>query len=244
MIEKKIDNWLKNNQLWRESHSLKTVYKYQSEVRALLWLNSEYEKKDVEEILSIDNYKNIEKVVKNTINNLIFNKKLDIYEDKDKVVNKLYHEIIFKIITDKDWNSVSLDLEKIWVKKFGQLAFWDWEIWKLYWKTLLNKVGDFSSKWLKQVLSLWWIERPDLPSEDINYENKEHLKKVLSVITDKDWNSLNINLEKISTIWFKESFFWYWTNFWLISWFILLKNSFWLNSKWLKQLLAFSWIKK
>jgi hypothetical protein len=95
-----------------------------------------------------------------------------------------------------------------------------------------------------KVLQIWWIERPDLPDEEMDYANSEHTQEIFKVITDENWNKKNVNLETIWVFAFSQLYFWIWTRFWRIWWYTLLRHNWLVNLNTLKKVLALWWIER
>ncbi len=150
--------------------------------------------------------------------------------------NPEHIKIVLSSITDKDWNKVEIDLKTIWMRDFSKLDFWYWtEFWKVTWFTILDRNLWVNCISLKNILESIWIPRLDLPSKDLDYGNLEHIKILLSSITDKYWKKAEEDLKTIKSTRFSELYFWYWTEFWSIKWVTIIKNSLWINNWWIKK---------
>ncbi len=159
--------------------------------------------------------------------------------------NSEHIEILLWRITDKNWYTVEVDLRNILTSNFSRLYFWDWTVfWRLLWQSILVKTWWRNRIYLKKLLEVWWISRPDLPSMELDCKNPKHIKKLLSKITDKYWNKIDVNLKAIWVKSFERLYFWYWTEFWMLSWQTLLKNNWLKSSKALKNILESSWISR
>ncbi len=153
--------------------------------------------------------------------------------------------ILLSSIIDRDWNKLELDLKTIWCDSFSHIYFWYWTIfWSVVWATILKNNWWWSNISLKRILESVWILRPDLPSEELNFKDIEHIKILLSSITDKDWNKLELDLKTIWCDSFSHIYFWYWTEFWILSWQSLLKNNWWWSNISLKKILESVWISR
>ena len=146
-------------------------------------------------------------------------------------------------IKDKDWDDAEVNLRTIWVEEFSKLYFWYWTVfWSVRWVTILINSWWIDSIFLRKILDNLWIPRPDLPSEELDYGNSEHLKILLSKITDKHWDNSPTDL---STIWIEEFsnlYFWHWTVFWSVRWATILINIWWIRTIYLKRILENVWI--
>jgi hypothetical protein len=147
-------------------------------------------------------------------------------------------KVVLSIATDKKWNKIEPDLTTIWMKKFSKLYFWyGTDFWIFTWQYILLKNWPANKTTLKKVLKKIWVERNDLASKDIDYNNITQIKELISKITDKDWNIID---EDFYTLWvekIKELYFWKGTRFWKISWRVLLKNNWGVNNVWLMNIL-------
>lgn len=160
---------------------------------------------------------------------------------------------IFKTITNIDWKKIKVNFNSIWVAKFVKLHFWKWTVyWEFSGFTILEKLGWVNLKTLKKVLKIVWISRPELPEEDVNFNDQHHFKELFSIITDKTWNVLNVNLYSINITDFSSLYFWRWTRFWQIKWELIIKSFIsensqikrWKNSWKFKKILSLSWIER
>ncbi len=126
-----------------------------------------------------------------------FDEKNENIDGEEVIFDEIYYKTIFSSITDKDWNPINIDLKKVWMKEFRKIYFWIWtKFLRIWWFTLLKNNWWNSLIALKKVLSLWWIERPDLPDEEIDYTNSNHIQEIFKNITDKDWKSKKVNLKR------------------------------------------------
>lgn len=164
--------------------------------------------------------------------------KLD-YENNEHIIKLLNN------ITDDKWKKIVVDFENISLLEFSKLNLWyDTNLWEIVWITLLtNKWGE-SNIWLRNIFKIIWIERLDLPSQVVDYNNKTHIKELLDNVTDKDWNKLKLDFKSIWLEKFKKLYFWYSTKFWKLMWYTILNNSWWENTKVLKKILELWWIKR
>ncbi len=152
---------------------------------------------------------------------------------------KSYFDILFSSITDKYWNSLDLDINTITTEEFSNAYFWYNTQYKMIsWKSLLRKYWWKSKITLKKVLSVWGTERKDLPIEEIDLDNKKHLKEIFENVYDRQWNKVEIDFQKILMKNFIKLSFWYGTRFWSISWEKILLNYWWKNRKSLQKILS------
>ena len=135
-------------------------------------------------------------------------------------------------------------MNEITVSEFTKLFFWHGtKFWLICWHTILVNNDWNNNIILKKILELCWIIRKDLPSEIFDYHNPEHIKEILSIITNNKWDIIDIDLNKIWIVEFRKLYFWYWTKFWKISGNTLL-TKFWqgINNKTLNVMLNSYWI--
>ncbi len=153
---------------------------------------------------------------------------------------KSYFDILFSSITDKDWNSLDLDINTITTEEFSNAYFWyNTEYKMISWKSLLRKYWWKSRIILKKVLSVWAIERKDLPIEEIDLDNKKYLKEIFRNIYDREWNKVKVDFKKILMKDFIKLSFWNGTRFWSNYWERILIHYWWKNRKSLQKILSF-----
>lgn len=158
----------------------------------------------------------------------------EIVDYKDK---KQLKEIL-KIATDKDWNNSETDFKIIHVTQFSKLYFgYGTKYGITTGRTILSNNWWPTNIALRKVLKIMWVERNDLPKNDINFWNNEHITEILKHITNKDWNKIDVDLKTVSVDDFSRLYFWYWTRFWRIYWKTLLRNNWWENRKSLEKII-------
>ncbi len=169
--------------------------------------------------------------------------RLDLWSEKIDYSNPDHIKEILWSIRNKDWKKIEIDLRAILVWFFSELYFWyNTKFWEVNWSSLLSKNWQHDNVSLKKILSFIWIDRPDLKSENINYDNIEHIKEIFWSITDKNWKKIETDLRTIWVWRFSKLYFWYNTKFWQSGWSTLLRGNWWLNSIALKKILSFIWI--
>lgn len=92
---------------------------------------------------------------------------------------------------------------------------------------------------------------PDVKQSVLNYKRKsslvldeKHIKTILQVVTDKEWNELNVDLYWIRYKDFLKLYFWEWTWYPRTSWKSLTRQYFLSNNEWRYKLLEVWWIKR
>ncbi len=225
-----------NNQIWEDTYIYKWIIEpdFLSSINKWDMVNGDFPIS----IKYFDKYEsNLEILFDN--NFLLSWLKLLDYENSEHI------EILLWRITDKNWYTVEVDLRNILTSNFSRLYFWDWTVfWRLLWQSILIKTWWRNRIYLKKLLEVWWISRPDLLSRELDCKNPKHIRKLLSKITEKDWENVDINLNTIQVWVFSELYFWYGTGFWVVRWSRILENNWWKNSKALKKVLLYSWIKR
>ncbi len=207
------------------------------------WKNTKYGKISGQRLLK-NNWWTNSAILKKVLEIYWINRK-DLADTKLDYNNQEHIKELLNNVTDSKLNKVEVDYNKISLIEFSKLNLWHWtEFWKIKWITLLINVWWENNITLRNILSMNWVERKDLPSETIDYNNESHIKTILSSITDKYWDKLEVDLK---TIWlenFKKLYFGYNTRFWKINWYWVLRASWWEATKVLKKVLEKWWISR
>lgn len=204
----------------------------------------------------------VDKVIDNTSNRI---KLLTVLHTKKwtDIDKSKYLKEVLNIVTDKKWNKVEVDLSNIKLWKFNKLYFWyGSSYWMKSWKSLWDVLFLFNNKGFNRMLELWWIEKQEISSNikelnikniepikeldiiepinnEIDYFNNEHIKSLLSNITNAKWKKIEVDFSIITIKDFKKLYFWYWTKYWMISW-TKLMNKWWT----MRSMLELIWIKR
>ncbi len=223
-----------NNQIWEDTH----IYKWIIEPNFLSNI-SKWDELNGKFPISIKYCERFEKnleVLLNSDFSLDWINSVD-FKDPEHI------KILLSNITDKNWNKLEIDLKTVWITYFKELFFWYWTVfWIVKWAKLLTKSWWQNNIILKKILKTWWVSRPDLPNKKLDHENPGHIKTLLSNITDKYWNNLEVDLKTIWILAFYNLCFWYWTEFWIVTWITILIKNWWKNVIYLKKFLESSWV--